>query len=68
MSTDTTFDQVSARDSYVFAQEYLARNIGISIGNVLPDGRVTFRDIETGRFVYSADFWTEFRDNYTGGP
>jgi hypothetical protein len=63
-----TFEQVKVTDPYTYAQEYLADKVGISVGQVLDSGNVLFRDIATGRFAFANDFWTEFRENYTGGP
>ena len=67
MSNERTLADIKVKDPYTFAQEYLADKVGIQIGRVLDSGNVLFRDIETGRFVYQADFWTEFRENYAGG-
>jgi len=66
--SDRTFEQVKVTDPYTFAQEYLSVHEGLSIGRVLDSGNVLFRDIATGRFAYQADFWTEFREAYAGGP
>ncbi len=68
MSQDQTFEDVTARDAYTFAQEYLAEKTGLAIGKLLPGDMVMFRDIATGRFAFAADFWTEFRENYVAGP
>ena len=49
-------------DPYTHAQEFIAENSNESIGRLLTDGRVLFRDITTGRFVEAEDFWAKFRD------
>ncbi len=58
---------MSVSDAYEFAQEWLSDKEGLSIAKILPEGNVLFRNIETGRFDHSADFWTEFRGSYAGG-
>ncbi len=67
MSKDITFEEVKVTDPYTFAQEWLDSHEHLGIARLLDEGRVQFRDLTTGRFTFSEDFWTEFRSSYAGG-
>lgn len=55
---------MSERGTFEYAAEIIKDNLGQSIGKILGGSRVLFRDVDTGRFSFSTDIWTYFRENY----
>lgn len=47
-----------------YAADAIQEVLGQSVGLVLGGNKVLLREVATGRFSFSTDLWTYFRENY----
>jgi hypothetical protein len=55
---------MSEAGTFQYAADKIEEFLGLSIASILDGNRVLFREVNTGRFAFSTDIWTYFRENY----
>lgn len=55
---------MSERGTLQYAMDTIEQFLGLSTAKLLNGNNVLFRDTTTGRFAFSTDIWTYFRENY----
>lgn len=56
--------QLSDRGTLGYAMDKIEEFLGLATARILDGNNVLFRDTTTGRFAFSTDIWTYFRENY----
>ena len=55
---------MSEAGTFGYAVDKIEEFLGLATAKILDGNNVLFRDTTTGRFAFSSDVWTYFRENY----